>query len=161
MINAIFILSVTYIYIYIKDTTYDIVQFLFTSISSLHLFLFSSPLVSLSQMELADLLKPISEKIQEIQNFRERNRGSSQFNHLSAVSESIPALGWVAVVRRKQTVTYLTSSSPIHSLTLVAHGAATQVSISDRRGPCIFFTVCLHFPLLCVSKLPVKKNWFC
>jgi adenylyl cyclase-associated protein len=55
-------------------------------------------------MELADLLKPISEKIQEIQNFRERNRGSSQFNHLSAVSESIPALGWVAVVRRKLTV---------------------------------------------------------
>ncbi|XP_070292096.1 adenylyl cyclase-associated protein 2 [Salvelinus sp. IW2-2015] len=51
-------------------------------------------------MELADLLKPISEKIQEIQNFRERNRGSSQFNHLSAVSESIPALGWVAVSQK-------------------------------------------------------------
>lgn len=44
------------------------------------------------------LLKPISEKIQEIQNFRERNRGSKMFNHLSAVSESIPALGWIAVV---------------------------------------------------------------
>lgn len=44
------------------------------------------------------LLKPISEKIQEIQNFRERNRGSEMFNHLSAVSESIPALGWIAVV---------------------------------------------------------------
>uniref|UniRef100_A0A8C7PL46 Cyclase associated actin cytoskeleton regulatory protein 2 n=1 Tax=Oncorhynchus mykiss TaxID=8022 RepID=A0A8C7PL46_ONCMY len=58
------------------------------------------PPVSLSQMELADLLKPISEKIQEIQNFRERNRGSSQFNHLSAVSESIPALGWVAVSQK-------------------------------------------------------------
>ncbi|XP_057554575.1 adenylyl cyclase-associated protein 2 [Hippopotamus amphibius kiboko] len=43
------------------------------------------------------LLKPISEKIQEIQTFRERNRGSTMFNHLSAVSESIPALGWIAV----------------------------------------------------------------
>ncbi|KAM9416038.1 adenylyl cyclase-associated protein 2 isoform 1-T2 [Salvelinus alpinus] len=53
-----------------------------------------------AQMELADLLKPISENIQEIQNFRERNRGSSQFNHLSAVSESIPALGWVAVSQK-------------------------------------------------------------
>ncbi|CAB1350753.1 unnamed protein product, partial [Coregonus sp. 'balchen'] len=53
-----------------------------------------------AQMELSDLLKPISEKIQEIQNFRERNRGSSQFNHLSAVSESIPALGWVAVSQK-------------------------------------------------------------
>ncbi|XP_055475315.1 adenylyl cyclase-associated protein 2-like [Psammomys obesus] len=47
--------------------------------------------------ELAVLLKPISEKIQEIQTFRERNRGSDMFNHLSAVSESIPALGWIAV----------------------------------------------------------------
>ncbi|KAF6107812.1 cyclase associated actin cytoskeleton regulatory protein 2 [Phyllostomus discolor] len=43
------------------------------------------------------LLKPISEKIQEIQTFREKNRGSTMFNHLSAVSESIPALGWIAV----------------------------------------------------------------
>lgn len=50
------------------------------------------------QNEVAMLLKPISEKIQEIQNFRERNRGSKMFNHLSAVSESIPALGWIAVV---------------------------------------------------------------
>ncbi|XP_006888731.1 PREDICTED: adenylyl cyclase-associated protein 2 [Elephantulus edwardii] len=47
--------------------------------------------------DVAALLKPISEKIQEIQTFRERNRGSSMFNHLSAVSESIPALGWIAV----------------------------------------------------------------
>uniref|UniRef100_A0A8B9ZRQ7 Adenylyl cyclase-associated protein n=1 Tax=Anas zonorhyncha TaxID=75864 RepID=A0A8B9ZRQ7_9AVES len=43
------------------------------------------------------LLKPISEQIQVVQNFREKNRGSKLFNHLSAVSESIPALGWVAM----------------------------------------------------------------
>jgi len=53
-----------------------------------------------AQTELQDLLKPISEHIQEIQNFREQNRGSSLFNHLSAVSESIPALGWVAVSQK-------------------------------------------------------------
>uniref|UniRef100_A0A8C6XUR9 Cyclase associated actin cytoskeleton regulatory protein 2 n=1 Tax=Naja naja TaxID=35670 RepID=A0A8C6XUR9_NAJNA len=47
--------------------------------------------------EVAILLKPISEKIQEIQTFRERNRGSNMFNHLSAVSESIPALGWITI----------------------------------------------------------------
>ncbi|XP_012412907.1 adenylyl cyclase-associated protein 2 isoform X2 [Trichechus manatus latirostris] len=47
--------------------------------------------------DVATLLKPISEKIQEIQTFREQNRGSDMFNHLSAVSESIPALGWIAV----------------------------------------------------------------
>ncbi|XP_075765061.1 adenylyl cyclase-associated protein 1 [Pelodiscus sinensis] len=43
------------------------------------------------------LLKPISEQIQVVQHFREKNRGSKLFNHLSAVSESIPALGWVAM----------------------------------------------------------------
>uniref|UniRef100_A0A8C9V2A8 Adenylyl cyclase-associated protein n=1 Tax=Scleropages formosus TaxID=113540 RepID=A0A8C9V2A8_SCLFO len=53
-----------------------------------------------AQSELADLLKPISDNIQEIQNFREKNRGSKMFNHLSAVSESIPALGWVAVCQK-------------------------------------------------------------
>ncbi|KAK2830375.1 hypothetical protein Q5P01_018306 [Channa striata] len=53
-----------------------------------------------AQTELRDLLKPISDHIQEIQNYREQNRGSSLFNHLSAVSESIPALGWVAVSQK-------------------------------------------------------------
>ncbi|XP_060914956.1 adenylyl cyclase-associated protein 2 [Labrus mixtus] len=53
-----------------------------------------------AQTELYDLLKPISDHIQEIQSFRERNRGCSLFNHLSAVSESIPALGWVAVSQK-------------------------------------------------------------
>ncbi|XP_029022851.1 adenylyl cyclase-associated protein 2 [Betta splendens] len=53
-----------------------------------------------AQTELHDLLKPISDHIQEIQTFRERNRGSGFFNHLSAVSESIPALGWVAVAQK-------------------------------------------------------------
>lgn len=51
------------------------------------------------QTELADLLRPLSEQIQKVQSFREKHRGSSLFNHLSAVSESIPALGWVAMVR--------------------------------------------------------------
>ncbi|KAK1340159.1 hypothetical protein QTO34_018723 [Cnephaeus nilssonii] len=47
--------------------------------------------------KLSDLLAPISEQIQEAITFREKNRGSKLFNHLSAVSESIQALGWVAV----------------------------------------------------------------
>lgn len=46
---------------------------------------------------LPELLKPTSDKICEIQDFREKNRRSSQFNHLSSISESIPALGWVTV----------------------------------------------------------------
>uniref|UniRef100_UPI00398EE888 adenylyl cyclase-associated protein 2 isoform X1 n=2 Tax=Pristiophorus japonicus TaxID=55135 RepID=UPI00398EE888 len=47
--------------------------------------------------EMNVILKPLSDRMQAIQNFREKNRGSKLFNHLSAVSESIAALGWVAV----------------------------------------------------------------
>jgi len=47
--------------------------------------------------DLQMLLKPTSDKISQIQEFREKNRRSEYFNHLSAISESIPALGWVAV----------------------------------------------------------------
>ncbi|XP_001947404.1 adenylyl cyclase-associated protein 1 [Acyrthosiphon pisum] len=50
-----------------------------------------------SDSEKQKLLLPTSTKIQEIQTLREKNRGSPFFNHLSAISESIPALGWVAV----------------------------------------------------------------
>ncbi|XP_026739434.1 adenylyl cyclase-associated protein 1 isoform X1 [Trichoplusia ni] len=50
-----------------------------------------------SQAEEMQLLAPTSEQISAIQQFREKNRASKLFNHLSAISESIPALGWVAV----------------------------------------------------------------
>ncbi|KAG5843095.1 hypothetical protein ANANG_G00184850 [Anguilla anguilla] len=50
-----------------------------------------------AQAEMSALLKPISDQIQQVQRFREQHRGSLLFNHLSAVSESIPALGWVTV----------------------------------------------------------------
>lgn len=46
---------------------------------------------------LMKLLAPTSEQISAIQAFREKNRTSPFFNHLSAISESIPALGWVCV----------------------------------------------------------------
>merc|ERR1712156_1274070 len=52
--------------------------------------------------DLQSLLLPLSNKISEIQDFREKNRRSIYFNHLSAISESIPALGWVAVVAGPQ-----------------------------------------------------------
>lgn len=64
-------------------------QFQFIKYASEH----SAP----SDSEKQKLLLPTSTKIQEIQALREKNRGSPFFNHLSAISESIPALGWVAV----------------------------------------------------------------
>lgn len=50
-----------------------------------------------SDQQLQLLLKPTSDIIAEIQSFREKSRRSDFFNHLSAISESIPALGWVTV----------------------------------------------------------------
>jgi hypothetical protein len=50
------------------------------------------------QSELPKLLQPTSEQINNVQSFREKHRTSKLFNHLSAISESIPALGWVCVV---------------------------------------------------------------
>lgn len=51
-----------------------------------------------TQTEQIHLLQPTSQHISAIQDFREKNRTSPYFNHLSAISESIPALGWVTVV---------------------------------------------------------------
>lgn len=50
-----------------------------------------------NQNDLQQLLKPTSDQIGAIQEYREKHRTSQYFNHLSAISESIPALGWVAV----------------------------------------------------------------
>uniref|UniRef100_A0A3P8Z9J9 Adenylyl cyclase-associated protein n=1 Tax=Esox lucius TaxID=8010 RepID=A0A3P8Z9J9_ESOLU len=50
-----------------------------------------------SDAALTALLAPVSKVIQQVQTFREQNRSSPLFNHLSAVSESVPALGWVAM----------------------------------------------------------------
>lgn len=50
------------------------------------------------QSEEVKLLTPTSLQICAIQEYREKHRTSPYFNHLSAVSESIPALGWVTIV---------------------------------------------------------------
>ena len=50
-----------------------------------------------AQDVLSKLLQPVSVQISQIQEFREKNRRSEFFNHLSAISESIPSIGWVAV----------------------------------------------------------------
>ncbi|CAO1617062.1 unnamed protein product [Sympodiomycopsis kandeliae] len=46
----------------------------------------------------ANLLKPLQEPLMAVTEIRESNRAEKVlFNHLSAVSEGIPAVGWVAV----------------------------------------------------------------
>lgn len=43
------------------------------------------------------LIKPLSDQIGVIQEYREKSRASPWFNHLSAISESIGAFGWITV----------------------------------------------------------------
>jgi len=43
------------------------------------------------------LVKPTQEALEKICEFREKNRSSNFFNHLSTISEGIPAFGWVVV----------------------------------------------------------------
>lgn len=50
-----------------------------------------------SQEELSGILKPVGGIIQKIEEFKQKNRAHALFNHLAAISESIPALGWLAV----------------------------------------------------------------
>ncbi|XP_067011122.2 adenylyl cyclase-associated protein 1 isoform X2 [Anabrus simplex] len=50
-----------------------------------------------TQDEIMKQLEPTSREIRAIQDYREKHRGSQHFNHLSAISESIAALGWVTM----------------------------------------------------------------
>lgn len=49
------------------------------------------------QSQQVSFLGPLSTLIQQIQGLRDKNRASPFFNHLSAISESVPALGWVTM----------------------------------------------------------------
>mgnify|MGYP003342392998 CR=1 FL=1 len=62
-----------------------------------YLVLASQSKAPTNQSEQISLLQPTSQQISAIQDFREKHRTSPFFNHLSAISESIPALGWVTV----------------------------------------------------------------
>lgn len=65
--------------------------------AQLHYIQLASQYAQPSQNEIMNLLKPTSDKISAIQDYREKHRSSTFFNHLSAISESIPALGWVTL----------------------------------------------------------------
>lgn len=50
-----------------------------------------------TEKDFATILKEMGDCVDEITSYREKSRRSEFFNHLSAVSESIAALGWVTV----------------------------------------------------------------
>eukprot|EP00118_Oscarella_pearsei_P024612 m.306422 g.306422 ORF g.306422 m.306422 type:complete len:471 (+) comp41225_c0_seq1:130-1542(+) len=49
---------------------------------------------------LRNLLKPISEIMTNVSDFRDKRRGHAQFNFFSVLSEGIPALGWVTIAKK-------------------------------------------------------------
>lgn len=49
------------------------------------------------QAALSELVKPMATLVQQIVDIREKNRMSPQFNHLSTISEGVPALSWVMI----------------------------------------------------------------
>lgn len=50
-----------------------------------------------SQAELPNVMKAVAEAVGSAGEFREANRKSKEFNQISAISEGLPALSWVAV----------------------------------------------------------------
>jgi len=50
-----------------------------------------------SQEDLAQILKPIGQLMQKVEEFKQKHRTHDLFNHLAAVSEAVPALGWLSV----------------------------------------------------------------
>ncbi|XP_071946674.1 adenylyl cyclase-associated protein 1-like [Antedon mediterranea] len=55
-----------------------------------------------SQDVLMKLIKPTSEAMTAVVEFKDKNRGSKQFNFLSAVAEGIGALGWVTIMKNPE-----------------------------------------------------------
>lgn len=50
-----------------------------------------------SDLTLQGLVRPLATCIEQVQQVREKNRSHAHFHHLSTISESIAALGWVLV----------------------------------------------------------------
>lgn len=57
----------------------------------------SSGMAKPTDSQLPVVLRPCSDAIQKVAEFKDRNQKSAYFNHLSAIAGSVAALGWVAV----------------------------------------------------------------
>lgn len=55
------------------------------------------PREGLASPQLAERLQPLQNMLLAVTSLRDQHRGDKLFNHLSTVSEGVPALGWIAV----------------------------------------------------------------
>lgn len=53
---------------------------------------------------LAAKMDPIIKLNQEIINFKDSKRNTQFFNHLSAMSDGVPAVAWISVVKKEENV---------------------------------------------------------
>uniref|UniRef100_A0A673J5D3 Adenylyl cyclase-associated protein n=1 Tax=Sinocyclocheilus rhinocerous TaxID=307959 RepID=A0A673J5D3_9TELE len=105
-----------------------------------------------SDSVLTSLLAPMSKVIQEVQAFREKNRSSPLFNHLSAVSESVPALGWVAMAPKPGPyVKEMQDAAMFYTNRVLKDYKEKYVSVCD--GKQLVYTPA-KFTFLCVQFVP-------
>ncbi|XP_075236013.1 adenylyl cyclase-associated protein 1-like [Lycorma delicatula] len=67
------------------------------------------------ESEKMQLLQSTSQKIQAIQDLREKKQASLHFNHLRAISESIPALDWVTMTTPVQYVMEMSGAGKFYT----------------------------------------------
>uniref|UniRef100_A0A3B4BKG8 C-CAP/cofactor C-like domain-containing protein n=1 Tax=Periophthalmus magnuspinnatus TaxID=409849 RepID=A0A3B4BKG8_9GOBI len=72
-------------------------------------------LLASSHQKPSDVSTPVSKVVTQVQNFRESNRTSVLFNHLSAVSESVGALGWITAPKPGPYVKEMTDAAMFYT----------------------------------------------
>ena len=75
------------------------------------------PADGVASASVASYLQSLQAELASVSELRDRNRGDKVFfNHLSTVSEGIPAAGWIAVVRAgaRCCLTAGTKARPLH-----------------------------------------------
>ena len=70
------------------------------------------------------MLAPVSKIIEQVASFCEQRRGSPLFNHLSSVKESVPAFGWVAMVRKEGCIIVATETVLVFVLCLSSNSVS-------------------------------------
>uniref|UniRef100_A0A671LCI6 Adenylyl cyclase-associated protein n=1 Tax=Sinocyclocheilus anshuiensis TaxID=1608454 RepID=A0A671LCI6_9TELE len=112
-----------------------------------------------SDSVLTSLLAPMSKVIQEVQSFREKNRSSPVFNHLSAVSESVPALGWVAMAPKPGPyVKEMQDAAMFYTNRVLKDYKEKYVSVCDVKQ-LVFTFLCAQFvPHASENKFPKYFN---
>ena len=87
---------IKYVFIFVHLSQSALVQHAFEALKQV-IEIASKSKKPTDQKALLDVIRPLQLLLTQVVEVREKNRASEFFNHLSVVSEGIPALGWVVV----------------------------------------------------------------